>query len=210
MKKFSLLLLIAIILVSIGWFFKNRENVVVDETLVTYRSSALGISFKYPKILNVSLADGTIVLFHDIPFENTGGCDMAGEEIVYPRLTDFRVTIQKMNKGLVDTMKTVSPYIPQENFVNNQVIESPGFIDKFSAGTLKGYAIYEGAEGCGQTTYYFPIKDDLTLIVGKASVQILSGIFSDNREQEVLAVPGAISREQSEQIFLSILQTLSI
>lgn len=210
MKKFGLFLIIGIILVSIGWFFKNKEKVVLDDTMATYRNSALGISFKYPKTLAVSATDGTITLFHDIPYENKGECDMVGEEKTYPRLTDFRVTMRKMNKGLVDTMKTVSPYIPQENFINNQVVESPGFIDKFSAGTLNGYAIYEGAEGCGQTTYYFPIKDDLTLVVGKASIQILSGIFSDNREQEVLAVPGAISRQQSEQIFLSILKTLSI
>jgi hypothetical protein len=135
---------------------------------------------------------------------------MMGEETVYPRLTDFRVTMQKMNKDLVDTMKTISPYIPQENFVNNQVVESPGFIDKFSVGTLNGYAIYEGAEGCGQTTYYFPIKDDQTLIIGKASIQILSGVVSNEKAAEVLAVPGVISKEASEQMFLSILQTLSI
>ncbi len=210
MKKFLLLLTIIIVITSISLFLNDNKKTVTDDTLATYRNSTLGISFKYPKILTASATDGTITLFHDIPFENTGECDMTGEEIIYPRLTDFRVTMQKMNKGLVDTMKTVSPYIPQENFINNQVIESPGFIDKFSIGTLNGYVIYEGAEGCGQTTYYFPIKSDQTLVVGKASIQILSGIFSDNREQEVLAVPGAISREQSQQIFLSILQTLSI
>lgn len=209
MRKFSLLLIIAIILVSIFWFFKNKEKVVVDETITTYRNSALGISFKYPKILTASATDGTITLFHDIPFENTGECDMMGEDTIYPRLTDFRVTMEKMNKGLVDTMKTKSPYIPQENFVNNQVVESPGFIDKFSVGTLNGYAIYEGAEGCGQTTYYFPVKNDQTLIVGKASIQILSGVVSNEKALEVLAVPGVISKETSEQIFLSILQTLS-
>ncbi len=210
MRKFSLLLIIVMILVATGWFFKNKEKIVLDDSLATYRNTTLGISFRYPKILNTSVADGKVVLLHDIPFENTGECDMMGEETIYPRLTDFRVTMQKMNKSLVDTMKTVSPYIPQENFVNDQVVESPGFIDKFSVGTLKGYAIYEGAEGCGQTTYYFPIKDDQTLIIGKASIQILSGIFSDNREKEVLAVPGVISREESNQIFLSILQTLKI
>ncbi|MDQ5969224.1 MAG: hypothetical protein QG579_381 [Patescibacteria group bacterium] len=210
MKKFLLLLTIIIVITSISLFLNDNKKTVTDDTLATYRNSTLGISFKYPKILTASATDGTITLFHDIPFENTGECDMTGEDTIYPRLTDFRVTMKKMNKGLVDTMKTVSPYIPQENFINNQVIESSGFIDKFSIGTLNGYAIYEGAEGCGQTTYYFPVKDDQTLIVGKASIQILSGIFSGNREQEVLAVPGAISREQSQQIFLSILQTLSI
>lgn len=209
MKKISLLLII-ILLIYLGWSFKDKEKIVVNETLSTYRNSTLGISFKYPKILAVSASDGTIVLFHDIPFENTGECDMMGEETIYPRLTDFRVTMQKMNKGLVDTMKTVSPYIPQENFINNQVIESPGFIDKFSVGKLNGYAIYEGAEGCGQTTYYFPVKDDLTLIIKKASIQILSGVISNEKTSEILAIPGVISKEKSEEIFISILQTLSI
>lgn len=209
MKK-TFLFLAIVALIGGFLFFRDKTTIKKDSDIASYRNYGLGISFDYPKILNVSTSDGIVVLHHDIPFENTGGCDMMGEEIIYPRLTDFRVTFQKINKGLVETMKTISPYIPQENFVDNQVVESPGFIDKFSAGTLNGYAIYEGAEGCGQTTYYFPMKDDLTLVVGKASIQILSGIFSDNREQEVLAVPGVISRQQSEQIFLSILRTLSI
>jgi len=135
---------------------------------------------------------------------------MMGDEKIYPRLTDFKVTIQKVNKDIVGTMKTISPYIPQENFVNNNVVVSPGFIDAYSVGTLNGYAIYEGAEGCGQTTYYFPISADKTLVINKASIQVLSGVIAKEKMDEVLAVPGVISKEKYEEIFLSILGSLKI
>ena len=210
MKKISLLLIIIILLIAIGWFFANKEKAVVDKTIGTYKNSSLGITFSYPKILTASTTDGVVTLHHDIAYENRGDCDMMGDEKIYPRLTDFRVTIQKMNKNVVDAMRTVSPYIPQENFVNNKVVVSPGFIDAFKTQGYEGYAIYEGAEGCGQTTYYFPIEEEKTLIIHKASIQILSGVIAEEKMNEVLAVPGVISREKSEEIFISILNSLKV
>jgi len=209
MKNF--LIFIILILVFGGWWLtKTKNKPVVDESITSYKNSGLGITFDYPKILTISASDEMVTLHHDIPYQNHGECDMMGDENVYPRLTDFRVTFQKIEKNLVDTMRIISPYIPQENFVNEEVVESPGFIDKFQIGKLDGYAIYEGVEGCGQTTYYFRIKDNQTLVVGKASIQILSGVIVKEKMEEVLAVPGVISREKSEEMFESILTSLKI
>ncbi len=135
---------------------------------------------------------------------------MVGEEIIYDNLTDFKVDFEISSKGLVATMKERSPYIPQENFVGDVVVESPGFIDAYSVGEFSGYAIYEGAEGCGRTTYYFPIANDKTLFITKMSIQVLSGVISKEKEAEVLRVPGVIARDESDAIFRDILLTLEI
>jgi len=210
MNKFLSIIIIILLVVGGLWLIKNNNKTPVDENIKTYKNLGLGISFDYPKNLTASTTDGVVVLHHDIAFENNGDCDMMGGENTYPRLTDFKVTIQKIDKNLVNTMKVVSPYIPQENFVNNEVVVSPGFIDAFEVGTLSGYAIYEGAEGCGQTTYYFPIKSDETLVINKASIQVLSGVTGKEKQDMVLAIPEVISKEKSEEIFISILKTLEI
>ena len=210
MNKFLLIIVAGLLVIGGAWLIKNNNKTQSDENIKTYKNLGLGITFNYPKYLTASTTDGVIVLHHDIAFENNGDCDMMGDENTYPRLTDFKVTIQKINKNLVSTMKAVSPYIPQENFVNDEVVVSPGFIDAFEVGTLRGYAIYEGAEGCGQTTYYFPIKSDETLVINKASIQVLSGVTGKEKQDMVLAIPEVISKEKSEEIFISILKTLEI
>lgn len=209
MKKI-IVVIVLIIIVLVVWFTRDKEVIPNNETIKTYTNANLKLSFVYPNFLTASTTNGKIVLHHDISYENHGDCDMMGDEKTYPRLTDFKVTIQKVNKGLVDTMKTNSPYIPQENFINNTVIASPGFIDPLKIGDFDGYAIYEGAEGCGQTTYYFPIDSNETLVINKASIQVLSGVISKEMENEVLAIPSVISREKYEEIFISIINSLKI
>src|SRR4030066_1133898 len=118
--------------------------------------------------------------------------------------------IQIINKNLTETIKSLSPYIPQENFVNGELIASPGFIDPCTIGNFSGFAIYEGAEGCGQTTYYFPIAGNRTLVIANASIQVLSGAIVQEKANEVLAVPGVISREKNKEIFESIVRNLKI
>lgn len=208
MKKILFLIVILFLGISGFWYFNKSEPATVESNLKNYRNNEFGISFSYPDNLLISTNEDGVALYHDIPYENTGACDMVGEEIVYERLTDLHIGFRTFDSGLVETMKTVSPYIPEENFVNNQVIESPGFIDAYSIGKWNGFAIYEGAEGCGQTAYYFPINKDRTLLVTKASIQALSGVRSPEAEASILAVPGVISREEYMKIFEEIMKTL--
>jgi hypothetical protein len=210
MKKIIVFIVVLALAIGSVWYIKNKTKVSVDSTVKSYKNSNLGISFTYPINLTASTTNSVVTLHHDIPYENHGDCDMVGDTKTYPRLTDFNVKIQKINKGVVDAMKTISPYIPQENFVNGEVIVSPGFIDAFKAGNLDGYAIYEGAEGCGQTTYYFPITNDETLVINKMSIQVLSGSIRVDEQAKVLAVPGVIPRDESDKIFASILNTLKV
>lgn len=210
MKKITFIIIIIILIAGGFWYLNKNKEIPVETNLKQYSNNNLGISFSYPEELFLSANEDSVALYHDIPYKNTGACDMVGEEIVYERLTDFYVTFKTFDSGLVETMKLVSPYIPEENFIDNQVVESPGFIDKYSIGSWNGFAIYEGAEGCGQTAYYFPISNSKTLFVAKASIQALSGVRSSEVEQEILAVPRVISREKYMQIFEEIMKTLEI
>jgi len=211
MKKiFITILIIAVGLVVFFYTQKTPNQPQPVENLKTYRSTKLGISFSFPSTLSASTTSDAVTVHHDIPYRNNGDCDMVGDETVYERLTDLKFTYRILNKNIVGSMKEVSPYIPQENFVNNTVVESPGFIDSYSMGEFTGYAIYEGAEGCGQTTYYFQVGSNKTLIIHKMSIQLLSGVISEEKQNEVLKVPGVISRQESDIIFENILKTLKV
>lgn len=211
MKKVFFILLL-ILLVALGfWYVQKNPETTPDPLIKNYRNTNLGISFSYPKTLTASTTSNEVVLHHDIPYENHGDCDMVGDTKTYDRLTDFHVVMQTLNKNLVETMKELSPYIPEENFVNNEVIESPGFIDAYIVGSFSGYSIYEGAEGCGLITYYFPIEKNKTLVVRRSSIQALNVSVSPlEKRQEILAVPGVISNEKSEEIFLVVLKSLVV
>jgi len=210
MKKAAWVLVAIILLMGSVVYYRHTHRTPTDPTISRYSNSELGISFSYPNILAASTTDGTVTVHHDIAYENTGDCDMKGIDQTFPRLTDFEMTLRVFDTGLVKTMKTQSPYIPEENFINGEVVPSPGFIDPYTAGTFKGYAIYEGAEGCGQTAYYFPLGSSRTLLVTKASIQQLSTAASPETRTAILAVPGVISPEESDKIFSSIMKSIVV
>ncbi len=210
MKKIIFIILILFI-AGTGYDCLKKENKPAGEDPTKqYTNSDTGISFAYPKNLTASTTDGVAIIRHDIPYKNAGACDMMGDEKAYDRLTDFEMKIQIINKELTETVRTLSPYIPQENYVNDKLVASPGFIDAETIGNFSGFAIYEGAEGCGQTTYYFPLAGNKTLVITNASIQALSGAIIQEKVNEVLAVPGVISREKNKEIFESIVQKLKI
>lgn len=210
MKKFIFIVLILIIAGTGYYFLKKDHQPAAEIPNRQYQNSQTGISFIHPENLTASTTDGIARLHHDIPYKNAGDCDMMGDEKIYDRLTDFEMKIQIINKGLTETVKTLSSYIPQENFVNGELVASSGFIDPVTIGDFSGFAIYEGAEGCGQTTYYFPISGNKTLVIANASIQALSGAITQEKVNEVLAVPGVISREDNQEIFESIVRSLKI
>lgn len=210
MKKITFIILILLVAGTAYYFLRKDNKPAGEDPNKQYKNSNTGISFAYPKNLTASTTDGIAILHHDIPYKNAGACDMMGDEKTYDSLTDFEMKIQIINKNLTETVKNLSPYIPQENFVNDEFVASPGFIDPYTIGNFSGFAIYEGAEGCGKTTYYFPIASNKTLVIANASIQALSGAINQEKVNEVLAIPGVISREKNKEIFESIVQKIKI
>jgi hypothetical protein len=107
-------------------------------------------------------------------------------------------------------MKIYSPYIPQENFLNGEVVPSPGFIDPFQAGNLKGFAIFEGAEGCGHTIYYLKVSDNKTLIATNDLVTVFTGAIDAESMNAALSVPGVINKNEADSVFNEIMQSVKI
>ncbi len=210
MKRYSFILIAIVLIVGI-FFYMRLEGPQSDPTVARYSNQTSGISFTYPKILQASTTDAVVTLHHEIPFEHHDYCDFKGEATTtIPLLTDFQVSFETVEKNLVDTMHKVSPYIPEENFVNNEVIPSPGFIDAYTVGTWNGYKIFEGAEGCGHTIYYFRVSSDKTLVVTQQFITIFSGAIDADQGTQALLVPGVISKEKEQEILTGILQTVKV
>jgi hypothetical protein len=127
-----------------------------------------------------------VFISHNIPFENRdGGCDMKGDSEISKTLVDFGMSI---------------------SILSGEV--NPPYVDgNYSVGALNGKWAYMGAEGCGQTNYYFPIAGNRTLVVEKTQIQMLSDVATPEVRAKILAVPGAISNEESKAIFNQILST---
>ncbi len=211
MKKLVLPILILLILIAGYLYTRKSDTKVPDSNISTYRNSSLGISFKYPKTISVVGDRNRITLHHEVPFEHHDYCDFKGEiDTTIPTLTDFNITISIVESSLIETMKSKSPYIPDENFLNGEIVESPGFIDSVNFGVLKGYKIFEGAEGCGHTVYYLKISDNRTLVIIDDFITIFSGSIDTENMERASAVPGVIKKQQAEDIFNSILNTLVV
>ncbi len=188
---------------------QKQNNILPGEPL-QYTYSSEDISFTYPAFLTLDTKDSIVSLHHEIPYENNGACDMVGEWVLHKNLTDFHVTIRIASTSLVHTVQQMSPYIPEENFDGDVLKVNPGFIDAFEIGALKGFMIYEGAEGCGMTTYYFPVSNNRTLMIQKESIQALSGVRGQEEIQRILKIPGSIAPSVSNKIFEEIITSLII
>lgn len=220
----KLIWIIVVILIAVGaYFFWQKSNtpiVVVNDgniatstdtsSIKTFISANKDISFKYPAILSVLQKNNIITLHHQVNYSNHDACDFRGDKPISPTLTDFNVAIQEINKSLVDTILQIDPTIATSSFSGEDVIVSPGFIDRFSAGNYPGYNITEGVEGCGMITYYLPISTSKTLVIRKDMIGALSDVIDPTVRDKTLAVPGIISPGQSDAIFSSILQSLQV
>ena len=164
---------------------KKRLGQIDTTGWKTYQNEKYGFEFKYPEKLKLIKNGNKVILNHYIPYENYGDCDMIGGNRVYKTLDDFNVSFE---------------VVPQKLALN--------YVDgEYNAGILKGFWAYEGAEGCGHSTYYFPIEQNRTLVVYRSAVQALSGSSTLWDLEKILKIPGVIPREESEKIFNEILST---
>ncbi len=151
------------------------------ETWKTYRNDKF--EFRYPPKLSLTENNDEVSLSHSIAYENNGDCDMSVVK-TSENLQDFGLVISK------------SPSIAKAPYIDGQI----------NAGELSGNWAYQGAEGCGDIHYYFP-WDSNTLLIKRANIQALSGISSNWDREEILKVPGVISKTENDKIFNQILAT---
>lgn len=165
--------------------------------------------FKYPKILSLSQQEERILLNHSIKYQHANPCDFKGDAPQLDKLTDFNVSLRVFDKNLKDTVETNESSDIIKNFFKGDTVElSPGFIDKFNIGSLTGYQITIGVEGCGMYTYYFPLTQNKTLAVTRSFISEFLPINADS--QKYLSLPGIITPSQEEEFFNSILLSFKI
>lgn len=165
--------------------------------------------FKYPKILSLSQQEERILLNHSIKYQHANPCDFKGDAPQLDKLTDFNVSLRVFDKNLKDTVETNESSDIIKNFFKRDTVElSPGFIDKFNIGSLTGYQITIGVEGCGMYTYYFPLTQNKTLAVTRSFISEFLPINADS--QKYLSLPGIITPSQEEEFFNSILLSFKI
>ena len=211
MKK--MLIPFVVILIFIGGFLYYKKSNVTppNPDIASYRNSSLGLSFKYPKILTTKGNTASVNVHHEVPFSHHDFCDFKGEATTTTdNLTDFNLEMHVVQKNITETIRSESPYIPEENFINNTIVPSPGFIDVVDFGNLKGYSIFEGAEGCGHTIYYLVVSDNKTLVIVNDFITIFSGAIDTENMDRASKVPGVINKAMAESIFKSIVSSLQV
>jgi hypothetical protein len=166
-----------------------------------------GFEIKYPAdIIKISKEGEKLFLIHSIPFEHENPCDLIGDAPPLMELIDFRVSVQVFNKSFKETIKTNEyPDFVAGYLVEDSLKVDHGFIDDVRIGSLRGYLITAGAEGCGIYTYYFPLDFDNTLKVERTFITELQPVIRNYKEY--LKLPGIIPPDEEERLFNQILSS---
>lgn len=175
-----------------------------------YRDDEYGFEIKYPpKLISISKKDDKIVMIHSIEYEHQDPCDFKGGAPLLKKLTDFRVSLKLFSKNVQETIiATTSDYFVSHMLINDTLKLVTGYIDTVSIGTLEGYRVTNGVEGCGYYAYYFPLNHDHTLLVERSFITELLPIIKDSKKYSEL--PGIIPLEKEERLFDQILSTLRL
>lgn len=180
----------------------NNDN--QNKNVKTYRGSSF--EFQYPFNLNLYSQEKTIRLTHSVPYRHTDPCDMRDGAKPLDEITDFDVSIEYFNKNLGDTARSIIPQQLIADYIKgNSFRITPGVVDEYKIGNLKGYKITNGVEGCGVYNYYIPLSTNKTLYISRSFVPEFNAINTEY--QKYLSVPGIIPPEQEENIFNSILSS---
>jgi hypothetical protein len=153
----------------------------------TYTSPDGRLSFRYPSNIELKMINSLPTLHHEIPFANSGDCDMS-PSTPQTMLTDFDLSFE-----IKKNTSTPTDY-------------SDG---SYTAGTLQGSYRISGAEGCGITEYFFPIGSDL-LVITRKNIQALSGISTLWDTKKILHIPGVIAKDTAQKMFDQILSTILV
>jgi hypothetical protein len=172
-----------------------------------YADKEYKFEIKYPdKIISISKEGNRTFLTHSIDYEHSDACDFIGNKPALEKLTDFNVNFEILNKSFRETIiEKESDYFVTEYLEDDKFKTNPGFIDEITIGSLQGYKITMGVEGCGEYRYYFPLDSKNTLIVSRAFITEFKPIITDY--QEYLKLPGIIPPEREEKLFNLILST---
>lgn len=182
----------------------NQQEVVPIDTTVkntNTKSFKLGtLEFSYPSILTLSKTGETTSLNHSIPYRHQFGCDFKGDTVTMLNdVNDFSASFKILNKDLLSSVKL--------SIGDNSLTQAIMGESSYKVGSLIGYKIQRGVEGCGTFEYYFPISANETLNISQGMhAQTLGQMGGPTTLDKI---PEFITYTQEEQIFKDILSSVT-
>jgi hypothetical protein len=174
-----------------------------------YVDEVSGFSVAYPADLLSLHQEGTAAVFrHAVPFEHPDPCDFRGDAPALPVLTDFRLSLDVLEKTLRDAITETegSEYVVSTFLRDGKLRASDdGSVGPVEFGALRGYRVTSGVEGCGRHAYYFATPTGRTLVALRQLVPELRGATA----ADALRIPGVIPSEEEEDLSATILSTVS-
>lgn len=202
---------------------KTKESKIISQsslptadttTWTTYKGLHADeeFEFKYPSdILKLDAKDDAITLRHSTPLRHVNPCDERDNPTTLDNLTDVDITMQFLQGNLGDAISKNEPpeflseyfYYSDPGYQDLRLI--PGFIDFIDIGSLHGYRITSGIEGCGVYTYYFPGLQTGRILIVKRTYGELTSLGTESQKYRTL--PGVILPDEEEKIVHGILST---
>jgi hypothetical protein len=173
----------------------NAPSISTTSDWKIYKNEKYGFSFEYPSVLKQGINGENIILSHSIDYRHNNACDFKGDSLPLEKLTDFGVSFMFVDKSIKDFVQS-SSYLDWDYISSNP----------FRSGSLNGYKVMEGIEGCGNNTYYITVSQNKTLVIYRSLITELSPIVLDYKKY--LALPGIISPEQQDKYFDRILSSI--
>ena len=204
-----LLALLFVVILAGGYYALNTKKAVPAATSQTSSSTSqktdpnlksyIGsdFSFNYPAALHTLQDNETVTIVHSSPYKHTNACDFKGDAPPLDALTDFNTSIKVVNMSIKDYVEKSGS--PDWEYVSKNL---------YTFGSLTGYHVTQGVEGCGEDLYYFAISPNKTVVITRATVGEFSPINVDYRKY--LSLPGVIAPATSEVYFEQILSSLTI
>lgn len=210
----ALIILVVILVGAVGYFALVKKSIQQtpisqnnelspqptpspEETFGWKKYSDSSFSFDYPEMISVKKEGETVTLDHSIAYKHPNPCDFKGDAPPSEKITDFNVSIKIVNKSPKDFIQ--SNEWPDWDWVSQ---------NPFKFGSLSGFKVSPGVEGCGEDIYYLTISSNKTLVITQPFVTEFTGAIGDS--QSYLSLPGIIPPNQAEVFFTKIVSSLKV
>lgn len=171
----------------------------------TFVSNEAGLRFRYPaSLLTISEQERAVILSHRVAYGHRDPCNMSDKVGFLDDVVDFDVRVSLEQAALPDVFeKTESDYVTSRFLKAHRVVTSRGFIDEVEVGSLRGYRVTTGVEGCGLRRYYLRIDEGRTLLVDWMNVPEFDRTYRDT----VLALENIILPDRAAEVFEAVVSS---
>jgi hypothetical protein len=211
MKKPLTTILLLILIILAGLFILQQQKGTSDSKVITpspvpvVNSSEWStysdnyLSFESPNKISIKREGEVLKLSHSIAYKHPDPCDFKGGAPEKTILTDLDASFTIVDQSVKDYVVQSANYDGWWDYVS---------ANPFEIGSLKGYKVMAGVEGCGEDIYYLSISPNKTLVIKRALITVFNPIIANY--QEYLNLPGIINPNEADVIFNRLLGSLEV